>query len=207
MVNRDEVLGGDRIVYNPATVEVVNQGYRALAGSNTLGIQRHVSWATFRQKANGKQFLFVNTHFEPRDGAKLTRIRASAARQLVAAITEANPDGLPMVVVGDFNSGGLRRPGNAVYQTIVNAGLKDPLRGRAGDPGTAKKLIQANLKTFNDYQRKPRWDADAPMSDYMFVSPMRVAEWETVARLDRSGRFIGTIPSDHNMIRLTVYLP
>jgi hypothetical protein len=36
---------------------------------------------------------------------------------------------------------------------------------------------------------------------------MRVAEWETVARLDRSGRFIGTIPSDHNMIRLTVYLP
>jgi endonuclease/exonuclease/phosphatase family metal-dependent hydrolase len=207
MVNRDEVLGGDRIVYNPATVEVVSQGYRALAGSNTLGIQRHVSWATFRQKANGKQFLFVNTHFEPRDGAKLTRIRASAARQLVAAITEANPDGLPMVVVGDFNSGGLRRPGNAVYQTIVNAGLKDPLRGRAGDPGTAKKLIQANLKTFNDYQRKPRWDADAPMSDYMFVSPMRVAEWETVARLDRSGRFIGTIPSDHNMIRLTVYLP
>lgn len=205
MVNRDDALGGDRIVYNPATVEVVSEGHQPLAGSNTLGVQRHVSWAVFRQKANGKQFVFVNTHFVPQKGAR--EKRASAARQLVAAVKAANPDNLPVVIVGDFNSYALRRSGNSVYQTILDSGVRDPLRGDVGDPGTAKKRIQAALKTFNDYQRKPRWDADAPMSDYVFVSPMRVAEWETVARLDRSKRFIGTIPSDHNMLRLTVYLP
>ena len=50
-------------------------------------------------------------------------------------------------------------------------------------------------------------DASAPMIDHMFVSPMRVKEWETVAKLDGRGRVIGTIPSDHHMIRLTVFLP
>jgi hypothetical protein len=36
---------------------------------------------------------------------------------------------------------------------------------------------------------------------------MRVSEYEVVAKLDGSGRFVGTIPSDHNMIRATIYLP
>jgi hypothetical protein len=45
------------------------------------------------------------------------------------------------------------------------------------------------------------------MVDYIFVSPMEVKQWEVVARLDKSGRFIGTIPSDHNMLRATVVLP
>jgi hypothetical protein len=45
------------------------------------------------------------------------------------------------------------------------------------------------------------------MVDQIFVTPMRVSEWETVVKVDSAGRFIGTIPSDHNMIRATVYLP
>ena len=43
--------------------------------------------------------------------------------------------------------------------------------------------------------------------DYILTSRMRVSEWETVAAMDANGSFIGRIPSDHNLIRATVYLP
>ena len=36
---------------------------------------------------------------------------------------------------------------------------------------------------------------------------MRVEEYEVVMKLDANGRFVGVIPSDHNLIRATVYLP
>ena len=41
----------------------------------------------------------------------------------------------------------------------------------------------------------------------MLTTPMRVSEWETVARLDSADDFVGIIPSDHNMLRMTVHLP
>jgi hypothetical protein len=43
--------------------------------------------------------------------------------------------------------------------------------------------------------------------DYIFTTPMRTLEWETVLNLDSSGKLAGTIPSDHNMIRAKVLLP
>jgi len=43
--------------------------------------------------------------------------------------------------------------------------------------------------------------------DYIMTTKMRVSEWETVARVSKKGTFVGTIPSDHTMIRATVWLP
>jgi hypothetical protein len=43
--------------------------------------------------------------------------------------------------------------------------------------------------------------------DYIFTTPMRTLEWETVLDLDSNGKLEGTIPSDHNMIVATVLLP
>ena len=50
------------------------------------------------------------------------------------------------------------------------------------------------------------WD-NSSYIDYMLTTPMRVSEWRTVAELDADDNFVGVIPSDHNMIRMTVYLP
>ena len=36
---------------------------------------------------------------------------------------------------------------------------------------------------------------------------MRVTEYEVYARVDGRGRFIGTIPSDHNLVKVTLVLP
>ena len=43
--------------------------------------------------------------------------------------------------------------------------------------------------------------------DYIFTTPMRVSEYEVVLRLNSAGRVTGPIPSDHNMLKATVWLP
>ena len=36
---------------------------------------------------------------------------------------------------------------------------------------------------------------------------MRVSAWETVVNVDADNKFIGVIPSDHNLLKATVWLP
>ncbi len=151
-------------------------------------------------------FLFATTHFAYQKSAAARKHRSTAARQLVAAIDRANPDGLPVIIGGDFNSGAHRNSGNGVYRALLAAGYIDPLV-KSKKLGAAEKRINANLKTVHKMTRRAPRDSWAPMIDHVFVSKMRVAEWETVARLDNAGRFVGTIPSDHNLVRVTVYLP
>jgi endonuclease/exonuclease/phosphatase family metal-dependent hydrolase len=201
--------GEIRTLYNTSRLTLVDQGYRPLSGSRAFGGQRYVAWAIFIQKSTGKRFMFVNTHLVWQRSAKAAGARASQAKQLVRAVEQANPDDLPVVIGGDFNTHLHRTSGNAVYRTITASGYLDPLV--PGDElGRAEKLVHANLQTYNAKKRKADDSSSVTrttMVDHLFVSRMRVAEWETVAKLDSAGRFVGTIPSDHNMIRITVYLP
>jgi endonuclease/exonuclease/phosphatase family metal-dependent hydrolase len=197
--------GEAHIVYNTDRLTLISQGYDVLEGSNTRGVQRYAPWGVFEQKSTTKRFLFMNTHFLPQNGAHAKALRASAARQMVATINKVNVDNLPVVIVGDFNSGGNRDSSNAVYRTFT-ADYIDPLVN-TGKLGDAEQRIRTYLKTVNKFKRTAPRDTTAPMIDQIFVSSMRVAEYEVVAKLDSAGRFVGTIPSDHNMIRATVYLP
>lgn len=198
--------GEVRTVYNRARLDLIDNGHVEVAGSTRFGVMRYVTWAVFEQKSTGKRFIFVNTHFVPPKTRAAYDHRTSAARQLVDMVESVNTGGLPVVVVGDFNSGDYRTASNGVYRTITGAGYVDPLV-ESEALGSAEKRINADLKTVNSYARRPPRVAWTPMVDGIFVSPMRVAEWETVAKLDSNGRVIGTIPSDHNMIRTTVFLP
>ena len=68
----------------------------------------------------------------------------------------------------------------------------------------------ANYDSFNAFKRhanaRNAW-GNGTYLDYIFTSKMRVVEWRTVVNVDSSGNFIGTIPSDHNMVKATVQLP
>lgn len=198
--------GEARIVYNKARLTLVRDGYQVLHGSRTLGVQRYAPWAVFEQKSTGKKFFYMNTHFLPQEGAKANRLRTSAARQMVAAVKRENTGGLPVIISGDFNTGGMRNSANAIYRTFLGAGYIDPLT-KTGKLGAAENRVRTQLKTVNKLKRKAPVDYTPPLIDQIFVSKMRVASYEVVAKLDGSGRFVGTIPSDHNMIRATVYLP
>ncbi|WP_162891115.1 endonuclease/exonuclease/phosphatase family protein [Aeromicrobium sp. A1-2] len=198
--------GEARTVYNTKRLELVDHGYEEIPGSTRFGVMRYITWAIFEQKSTAKRFVFLNTHFVTSKASSRFSHRTASAGQMVRLANSISKGELPVVMAGDFNSAAHRNNSNGVYRTITGGGFVDPLI-RSGKLGAAEKLTNADLKTVNKYARQPRRDASAPMIDHIFVSPMRVLEWETVAKLDGSGRFIGTIPSDHNMIRLTVYLP
>ena len=201
------VSGETRTVYDSSQVKLIREGYQPLSGSARFrGVQRYATYAEFEQRSTGKRFLFFNTHFTPNGGGSGAAQRVSEARQLADVVRSVNTDDLPVVVVGDFNAGGSRSSSNPVYRAIVDAGLIDPLV-RSGELGEAEKRVDADLATVNRLRRTPPRRASPRFIDHIFVSRMRVSQWQVAANLDSAGRFIGTIPSDHHLVRATVYLP
>ncbi len=201
--------GDLRTIYNADRLTLVDQGYSALRGSKAFGGQRNVAWARFRQKSTGKEFIFVNTHFVWQYSKKAYAARESEARQLVQIVKRANPEDLPVVIGGDFNTHERRDNGNAVYRILTAGGYVDPLLPEQS-LGSAENLVNATLHTYVGNKSKvnrARSVSRTTMIDHMMVSRMRVAEWETVASVNSADGFIGVQPSDHNMIRMTVYLP
>ena len=194
----------DGIVYNSSTVELLHQGSVALEKHRS---DRRLAWGVFRQKATGKIVLFASTHLNPGKGSTNAGLRKREAKQIVSALKKlsATYGKPPTILVGDLNSYPGLSGGNAAYHVLADA-YRDPL-GNASDPGVTKpeKLIHANYSSFNGYKRNP--PKNGTYLDYIFMTPMRVSEWETVVKVNSSGRLVGTIPSDHNMVRADVYLP
>ena len=60
---------------------------------------RTATWALMKDKRTGKKFYFVNTHLDHVG----KEARANGLALIVDRIAEINPDGLPMVLLGDFN--------------------------------------------------------------------------------------------------------
>lgn len=94
------------IIYNKKTVSVVKWGTFWLSetpeepskGWDAACI-RSSTWAVMKSKASGKKFLFINTHFDHMG----ENARRESAALMISKIGELNPDGLPVVLVGDFN--------------------------------------------------------------------------------------------------------
>ena len=206
---------GTRIAYNTKTVSMVNQGALKLA-KTTGGDDRYAAWATLQQKSTGKRFFFVDPHLSPHSNAKFYALRTKQTQQLIALIKAKNPGKLPTIVAGDLNSTKWARPANKPYDMLIQSGLHDPLgavyrTNKVSTKATAERRIRAYLHNYNGFNRKAPALADrkspGSYTDYILTTKMRVLEWETVARLDAKGNFVGVIPSDHNMIRADVVLP
>lgn len=60
---------------------------------------RTATWALMKDKKTGKKFYFVNTHLD-HVGKEAQK---NGLALIVKKIAEINPDGLPMVLTGDFN--------------------------------------------------------------------------------------------------------
>ena len=60
---------------------------------------RTATWALMKDKKTGKKFYFVNTHLDHVG----VEARRNGLKLIVDRIEEINPEGLPMVLTGDFN--------------------------------------------------------------------------------------------------------
>ena len=202
---------GTRVIYNTKSVRLVKAG--AVHYANQLSgnqfRQRFYSWAVFKQRSSGKNFLFVSTHLEPRS----VGVRLSQARQLASETAKLRGN-MPAIVVGDLNASQYHVYG--AHQALTAAGYVDPLgvmpssHQPSGD-ATVEKRINTHLDSFNNFSSRPISSVRPPLNgtyiDYIFSTPMRVMEYENVVDLDGSGRFRGGAPSDHNMLRAVVGLP
>lgn len=203
-----------RILYNSNRVRLVAAGARALP-STDKDHPRYVTWARLEQVSTGRDFLFSNTHLESGQGSALYAMRKKQAQAALKVVQQANTAHLPVIAVGDLNSNKWATPSNAPYDVYLKAGFTDPLGNayqttKTAKNATVKKRVRTWLNSANGFERKARGNygsTNGVYIDYILTTPMRVDEWETVAKLDARRQFVGRIPSDHNLIRATVQLP
>lgn len=201
---------GSRIVYDAATVRLVTHGALRLPGK---GYRRFASWAILEQKETKRRFYVLSTHLEP---GKKYRGRRIAQTRAIVSLIRATAGDLPVFAMGDFNSYKFDGSGNKPYAIMTGSGYLDPLgntyRSRGSAPGAfVKKRINTQYDTSNRFEsRAPRKPyINGTHLDYIFTSAgFTVSEFEVVVHVDASGRWtMWPIPSDHNMIRATVFLP
>ena len=131
---------------------------------------RTATWALMKDKKTGKKFYFVNTHLDH----KGTEAQKNGLKLIVDRIAEINPDGLPMVLTGDFNI------------EPKNPALKD-LDARMQN---ARNIAE---KT-DDHATYNGWGKSSTMIDYIYVSGFSSCpEYQTVTKRYEDRKFI----SDH----------
>jgi len=206
-----------RIVYNSDRLKMLDEGSRKLDDRDlTSGSARHMAWARFEDMATGKKFFFVDVHLEPNQGALKGAIRAQQAAIVLDEIKTQNPEGLPTIVAGDMSATKFDKdnPPNIAHDTIVDAGFIDPLVNTFKYKGLpiVPKWINTQYSSLNNFEATPQtldgYDNIASYIDYILLrGDFRMHEWETVVDLDETtGMFNGVIPSDHNLITLSVSL-
>lgn len=206
---------GTKLFYNASKVSLISQGSLALPVIRATDNPRYLAWGIFTQKSTNKKFFVGDTHLEPGGGTDLQDLRKRQTQAITAEVKKRNPSNFPVLLTGDLNSHKWTAPTNAPYDVLTAAGYIDPLGNTyASDlpsgTATAEKTVAANYDSFNAFNRlanaRNSW-GNGTYLDYIFTSKMRVVEWRTVVNVDSSGNFIGTIPSDHNMVKATVQLP
>ena len=138
---------------------------------------RTSTWALMKDKKTGKKFYFVNTHLD-HEGKEAQK---NGLKLIVEKIAEMNPEGLPMVLTGDFNI----EPSNPALADL-DARMQ-----------STRKIAEKtdDLTTYNG------WGKSSMMIDYIYVSGFSSCpEYQTVTKRYADRKFI----SDHYPICATL---
>jgi len=205
---------GTRLIYNSETVSLRQAGIYGLS-TRSGDVRRFLVWGIFTQKSTGRDFFFANTHLDDAKTDAGYSYRVTQAKQVLAQIAANNPKGLPVILTGDMNSHKWRKPNNAPYKLYVAAGLVDPIGNtdfsRTAVKPTAEVRIRTEFDSWNNFGAKPDqhgW-VNGINVDYVWVSKsVTTLEFETMVNIsDATLKFVGPVPSDHNMLRASVLIP
>lgn len=153
---------GARILYNTKVVSLVtkcpemtktrhyntscsfNLPYGAGEGK---GDQRSAAYAEFKYKSNGKKFLFVSVHLDPRQSSNTTTlkkynaVRSNQMKAVVAKVAKVRNNDEPVIIAGDFNSWQNNKGGDAPHEYLASRGYYDT--------AAAKTKVNQQYNTFN----------------------------------------------------------
>lgn len=192
--NYPYVRTGNYILYRRSVYQPIGAG-----GHWNIGDAHWAAWQQLKNIKTGARFLFVSTHLLQGGGTNgdVKRHHETAALLADAGAKSAALK-VPVVYGGDFNSNLTQRP------------LDGPgVAMRAARVADARLAAQAHANqrfdSMNNYMRTPL--AYTLHIDYVFApAGVAIAEWRVVINLTR-GRFVGTIPSDHNPVYARVIFP
>ena len=138
---------------------------------------RTATWALMKDKKTGKKFYFVNTHLD-HEGKEAQK---NGLKLIVEKIAEMNPEGLPMVLTGDFNI--------------------EPSNPALADLDARMQSTRKIAEKTDDHATYNGWGKSSTMIDYIYVSGFSSCpEYQTVTKRYADRKFI----SDHYPICATL---
>ncbi|WP_185213972.1 endonuclease/exonuclease/phosphatase family protein [Sphingobacterium mizutaii] len=184
-VGRDD--GADKgehssIFYNTKRFEVSKSGTFWLSPTDTekpnkgwdAALPRICTWGIFKDKSNGKKFIFMNTHFDHVG----IEARRESAKLILAKAKEFAKD-LPLILTGDFNIDET----NEAYFTLAKSGVVQDVYDLA-------KIKYEPNSSFNAWGKNIQEKARI---DHIFITkPFKVRKYGIL-----TDTYMGKFPSDH----------
>lgn len=137
-------------------------------------LPRICTWGIFKDKKNGKKFIFMNTHF---DHIGVIARRESAKLILQKAKEFAKE--LPLILTGDFNVD----QQNEAYFTLANSKIVKDVYDLAS-------FVYEPNSTFNDWGKSIK---KQERIDHIFITkPFKVQKYAIL-----TDTYLGKFPSDH----------
>lgn len=170
------------IFYDTTRFEVLKSGTFWLSDTDTgspnkgwdAALPRICTWGVFRDKVNGKEFIFMNTHF---DHVGVVA-RSESAKQILAKAQEFAAD-LPLILTGDFNID----ENNEAYKLLAQSGTVADTYDRASN----RYLPNS---TFNGWGKSLK---PTGRIDHIFVT----SNFEVLKYGVLTDTYMGKFPSDH----------
>jgi endonuclease/exonuclease/phosphatase family metal-dependent hydrolase len=159
-----------------------------VVGSSTWGNsnRRMVTWVRFRERRTGREFYFWNTHLDQ----QIELARQKAASLIVERAGKIR-DGLPLLLVGDFNA---TAGSSRAYEILTKDGGFSDVWALAG------RRINETLNSFHNYNKPLE---EKTRIDWLLVrGPVEVEKAEIITYAEN-----GQAPSDHFPVAAWLVLP
>ncbi|HVU61877.1 MAG TPA: endonuclease/exonuclease/phosphatase family protein [Mycobacteriales bacterium] len=193
---------GVYILYNPDNYRPVGRGDHW-----ALGESRWAVYQAFGKVGSNSKVLMVAFHLlvgvHPGYDAKRQAEVESMLQQ--AHSYNSSHGNLPIIYGGDTNSQAFVHKNGSTRHEFDGARAAFRAEGIDGASDAAQSRTHAKFNSGNGYKRRP--PRNGIYLDDLFAPPgVAVSSWKMLLKL-RHGKFVGTIPSDHNPIVATMHYP
>ncbi|KQX71714.1 MULTISPECIES: endonuclease/exonuclease/phosphatase family protein [Aeromicrobium] len=157
---------------------------------------RYAVWAQLVERSTGRTFMMVDVHTVTGQTKASTDNRRTEMNELIAVLKQANPQRLPVVYAGDFNSHKQTKTSDSPRPVMNARKLYDAY-------DLARNVSRQHMNSYNAFRSTPvisyKWGDHI---DKVWVDPwrVRVDGWYNFALLDAKGRMVQPIPSDHSPV-------